>query len=61
MVPDKANNGTKHPPQKVNGDKESSKFKSEIDDMWLGMERRKFSYTIHVPERRSRSKRSKNE
>lgn len=61
MVPDKANNGTKHLPQKVNENKESSKFKSEIDDLWLGMERRKFSYTIHVPERRSRENRSRHE
>lgn len=59
MAPDKANNGTKHPPQKVNENKESSKFKCEIGDLWLGIERRKFSYTIHVPERRSHKNRSK--
>jgi hypothetical protein len=61
MVPDKANNGTKHPPQKVKENKESSKFESETDDLWLGLERRKFSYTIHVPERRYKKNPSKHE
>jgi hypothetical protein len=61
MVTDKANNGTKYPPQKVNENKESSKLKSEIDNLWLGMERRKFSYTIHVPERRYHKNTSKHE
>jgi len=33
--------------------RESIEFQGEIEDLRLGMERRKFSYTIHIPERRS--------
>lgn len=44
---------TKHKIQKAVEDKKSSEFPSEIEDLRLGMERRKFSYTLHIPERRS--------
>jgi len=39
--------------------RESIEFGSENKDLRLGMERRKFSYTIHIPERRSCQDRDK--
>lgn len=39
--------------QKAFESRESREFRSEREDLRLGMERRKFSYTIHIPERRS--------
>ena len=41
------------PLQKAFVRRKSSEFLSEIEDLRLGMERRKFSYTLHIPERRS--------
>ena len=32
--------------------KETDRDSIEIEDLRLGMERRKFSYTIHIPERK---------
>ena len=46
-------NGTKDSTQRAFEDRESREFRSESEDLRLGMERRKFSYTIHIPERRS--------
>jgi hypothetical protein len=57
----KMKNSTRHSTQKAFENRESSKFRSEIEDLWIGMERRKFSYTIHIPERRSDENRSKPE
>jgi hypothetical protein len=53
MASSKTKNTTKHPIQKAFENRKSSEFLSEIEDLRLGMERRKFSYTIHIPERRS--------
>ena len=53
MASAKTKNTTKHSIQKVCENREPSEFRSEIEDLRLGMERRKFSYTIHIPERRS--------
>lgn len=49
----KTKKATKHSVQKVSESGKSGEFRSETDDLRLGMERRKFSYTIHIPERRS--------
>jgi len=49
----KTKNNQKHPIQKAFENRKSSEFLSEIEDLRLGMERRKFSYTHYVPERRS--------
>jgi hypothetical protein len=53
MASAKTKNNQKHPIQKVCENRKSSEFLSEIEDLRLGMERRKFSYTLHIPERRS--------
>ncbi len=53
MASGKSKNKSKHSTNKVFEDRESNEFRSEIEDLRLGMERRKFSYTIHIPERRS--------
>ncbi len=53
MASAKTKNTLKQPIQKAFENRKSSKFLSEIEDLRLGMERRKFSYTRHVPERRS--------
>ncbi len=53
MASSETKNTTKHPIQKAFENRKSSEFLSEIEDLRLGMERRKFSYTLHVPERRS--------
>ena len=49
----KMKNNTRHSTQKAFENRESREFRCESEDLWLGMERRKFSYTIHIPERRS--------
>ena len=49
----KTKNAIKQPIQKAFENRKSGELLSEIEDMRLGMERRKFSYTIHIPERRS--------
>ena len=43
----------KHKIQKKIEDMKSSEFPNEIEDLRMGMERRRFSYTCHIPERRS--------
>jgi len=53
MASAKTKNAIKQPIQKAFENRKSSEFLSEIEDLRLGMERRKFSYTIHIPERRS--------
>ncbi len=53
MASAKTKNTTKRPIQKACENRKSSESVSEIEDLRLGMERRKFSYTIHIPERRS--------
>ncbi len=59
MASAKTKNTTKHPIQKACENRKSSEFLSEIEDLRLGMESRKFSYTIHIPERRSGQNRVK--
>ena len=39
----------------------SRDFQGESKDLWLGIERRKFSYTFYIPERRSNQNRNKPE
>jgi len=53
MTSAKTKSGTKRPIQKADENRKSSEFLREIEDLRLGMERRKFSYTCHIPERRS--------
>jgi hypothetical protein len=53
MASDKTKNDIKQPIQKAFENRKSSELLSKIGDMRLGMERRKFSYTLHIPERRS--------
>jgi hypothetical protein len=53
MASAKTKNAIKQPIQKAFENRKSGELLSEIEDMRLGMERRKFSYTIHIPERRS--------
>jgi hypothetical protein len=53
MASSETKNTTKHPIQKAFENRKSSEFLREIEDLRLGMERRKFSYTLHVPGRRS--------
>jgi len=53
MASAETKNAIKQPNQKAFENRKSSEFLSEIEDLRLGMERRKFSYTRHVPERRS--------
>ena len=56
MASAKTKNTTKHSIQKVCENREPGELRSEIEDLRLGMERRKFSYTTHIPERRSGKK-----
>jgi hypothetical protein len=53
MTSAKTKSATKYPIQKTCENRKSSEFLSEIEGLRLGMERRKFSYTIHIPERRT--------
>ena len=53
MASFKTKNERKQSIQKALENRKSSECLSEIEDMRLGMERRKFSYTLHIPERRS--------
>jgi hypothetical protein len=46
---------------KIVKNRSSKDFRGENDDLWLGMERRKFSYTIYIPERRSKQNRNEPE
>ncbi len=59
MASAKKKNVATHPVRKTGKPRGSSKFFSENDDLRLGMDRRKFSYTVHVPERRSSQNRIK--
>ena len=59
MASAKMKNAKMHSIQKTGKLGVSREFLSENDDLRLGMERRKFSYTIHVPERRSGQNRIK--
>ena len=61
MTSAQTKNCTKHTTQKAFENRESSELRSEIEDLRIGMERRKFSYTIHIPERRSDQNRAKPE
>jgi len=61
MTSAKRKNSTRHTTQKAFENKESSELRSEIENLVIGMERRKFSYTIHIPERRSGKNRAKPE
>lgn len=61
MTSAKMKNSPKSPTQKSFENRKSSELRSEIKDLWSGMERRKFSYTIHIPERRSDQNRAKPE
>ena len=53
MALTKMKNSRRDSTQKAFESRESREFRSEREDLRLGMERRKFSYTIHIPERRS--------
>jgi hypothetical protein len=53
MASAETKNAIKQPNQKAFENRKSGELLSEIEDLRLGMERRKFSYTIHIPERRS--------
>ena len=53
MAPAKMKNDSTPLTLKVVKNTASRDFHDEGKDLWLGMERRKFSYTIHIPERRS--------
>jgi hypothetical protein len=53
MASSETKNAIKQPIQKAFENRKSGELLSEIEDLRLGMERRKFSYTIHIPERRS--------
>lgn len=61
MASAKKKNSTRHTTQKTSENMESSELRSGTEDLWIGMERRKFSYTIHIPERRSDQNRTKPE
>ena len=61
MTSAQTKNSTKHTTQKAFENRESGELRSEIEDLRIGMERRKFSYTIHIPERRSDQNRAKPE
>ena len=58
MTSAKTKNGTILPTLKVVKKGASKDFHREGKDPWLGIERRKFSYTIHIPERRSNQDRN---
>ena len=58
MASAKTKNGTRLPTLKVVKNRASKAFRGEDKDQWLGIERRKFSYTIHIPERRSNQDRN---
>jgi hypothetical protein len=53
MALSETKNTTKHPIQKAFENRKSSEFLSEIEDLRLRKERRKLTYTLHIPERRS--------
>jgi hypothetical protein len=57
MASAKTKNDTRLPTLKVLKNGPSKDSQSEEKDLWLGMERRKFSYTFHIPERRSHQNR----
>lgn len=61
MASAKTKNSTRHTTQKTSENMESSELRNGTEDLWIGMERRKFSYTIHIPERRSDQNRAKPE
>jgi hypothetical protein len=46
MTSAKTKNSTKHTTEKAFENRESSELRSDIENLWIGMERRKFSYTI---------------
>ena len=58
MASAKTKNGTRLPTLNVVKTGASKDFHGEGKDLWLGNERRKFSYTIHIPERRSNQDRN---
>jgi hypothetical protein len=58
MASAKTKNGTRLPSLKVVENGASRDFHGEGKDLWLGIERRKYSYTIHIPERRSNQNRN---
>jgi hypothetical protein len=53
MASAKKTNDKSPPTLKVVKNRASRDFQGKSKDPWLGMERRKFSYTFHIPERRS--------
>ena len=53
MASSETKNYTKRPIQKAFENWKSIELLSETEDLRMGMERRKFSYTLHIPERRS--------
>jgi hypothetical protein len=57
MASAKTKNDSTLPTLKVIKNGASKDFHGEGKDLWLGIERRKFSYTFHIPERRSHQNR----
>ena len=60
MASAKIKSAQTHPARNTLKQGESAKLLGKNEDLRLGMERRKFSYTIHIPERRSGQKGSHN-
>jgi hypothetical protein len=61
MASAKKKDDKSHLTQKLFKNGKSREFRDGSNDLWLGMERRKFSYTIYIPERRSNQNRNKPE
>ena len=61
MGPAKTKNDRRLQSLKVVKNRASRVFQVESKDLWLGIERRRFSYTFYIPERRSNQNRNKSE
>lgn len=61
MASAKTEKDRRPPTLKVVKKRLSRDFQGESKDLWLGIERRKFSYTFYIPERRSNQNRNKPE
>ena len=53
MTTKKKKKSAKHPKQKAFETWEKNEYQDETEDLKPVIERRKFSYTTHIPERRS--------
>jgi hypothetical protein len=59
MASSKTKNAIKQPIQKAFESRKSGELLSEIEDMRLGMEKRKFSYTLQFREKKEDLRRKK--